>query len=380
LETVLKNSLERQLHADVPLGLFLSSGIDSSLLAALVNKYFASKQGFNFFTVCFEQATASDESRDAISFISGFKNPNLHSHKLHVNASYVREHIHHLYKYFDEPFGDHASLLNWVISKKARDYVAVAISGDGADELFWGYPRYNRWRHITQVNNLPFLPNIAGALSKILPPSFSKYKLISASERNGARRHLNQFLPNGMRFLLTDHISSHPIWALKGSSDLEGREDLPSVLDLKTYLADGMLYKVDRASMASSLEVRVPFLDNEVVDFALSLSFIEKSNKQFQNKALLKLLLMKLAPHYNINLPKRGFNFPLYQWLYNDWRDEVLSIVTDDMLNSFELNSKIFMQIVNDFYREKANYTDAVWYLYNLGLWKNSFDSIIKEV
>ncbi len=139
LENILVDSLSRQMVADVPLGLFLSSGVDSSLLAALVNKHFAGSRPFNFFTVAFNEATASDESFDALAFIKGFNNPLLQSHTLSINAVLIGEKLERLYDYFDEPFGDTASLLNWIISTKARESVTVALSGDGADELFWGY-------------------------------------------------------------------------------------------------------------------------------------------------------------------------------------------------------------------------------------------------
>jgi asparagine synthase (glutamine-hydrolysing) len=379
LENVLKNSLERQLHADVPLGLFLSSGVDSSLLAALVNKYFAKDQDVNFFTVAFSELTDSDESADAISFIQGFNNPKLHSHKLSVDASYIQDHLQELYNYYDEPFGDYAAVLNWVISKKAREYVTVAISGDGSDELFWGYQRYNRWQKLRQINSVPLLTPAVRAFAHALPTSSFRKKLLTRFQRNNVQRHFDLFLLEGIKANVKDSILGNSLWALDGVESIAAREDLPGILDMKTYLSDAMLYKVDRASMASSLEVRVPFLDNEVVDFALNLPYKDKSNNQYQNKALLKILLQQLAPHYNINKPKRGFNFPLKEWLKTKWKDEVYAGVTTPLLQDLGLDAKRYLSIINDFYYKNASYEIDVWYLYNLALWKKSFDKLKNE-
>jgi asparagine synthase (glutamine-hydrolysing) len=192
LEKVLTDSLQRQLHADVPLGLFLSSGVDSSLLAALVNKYFAKDRDFNFFTVQFEENTSSDESDDARRFIEQFNNPNLHCNTLKINSEIIRNRLYRLYDYYDEPFADPASLLNWVISEKAREFVTVAISGDGADELFWGYPRYTRWQHFTEINRIPVLSNIARTLS-LLPPSSFRNNAMFVMEKDPVKRHFNFF-------------------------------------------------------------------------------------------------------------------------------------------------------------------------------------------
>jgi asparagine synthase (glutamine-hydrolysing) len=368
LEAALKNSLERQLHADVPLGLFLSSGVDSSLLAAMVNKYFASNNDVNFFTVQFDENTISDESTDARNFIAGFNNSNLHCHTIRVNSRVIGDQLNDLYSYYDEPFGDHASLLNWMISQKAREFVTVAISGDGADELFWGYSRYQRWKKFERLNNIPLVPALARATSVALPERL-KHNVQFVFEPDPVKRHFNFFLPSGMRYKLNDHITRYPMWSLKNVEKVRQRQDLPAVLDIKTYLADAMLYKVDRSSMASSLEVRVPYLDNEVLDFALSLPLSEKSNAVFPTKAPLKKLLATLAPHYIVDRPKKGFNFPLRSWLKDNWREQVLSTVDRGVLIEGGLEPKPYLNLINDFYLSRNDYFTDVWYIYNLSLW-----------
>lgn len=374
LESILQDSVRRQMQADVPLGLFLSSGVDSSLLAAIVNKYF-SEQDVNFFTVSFNEATATDESRDAQSFIAGFNNPHLKNHLLQVDPQYLQEHIGTLYNYYDEPFGDYASLLNWAISKKARDYVTVAISGDGADELFWGYNRYNKWQDFQRLNTIPALSTAISKTAGLFPQLQVARKINKTFRHDPVERHFDLFLLPGFReYLSKKPITSRSLWALENINLVEDRNDLPAILDIKTYLSDAMLYKVDRSSMATSLEVRVPYLDNNVLEYALKLNLNAKSNSAFRNKAVLKNLLQKLAPHYNVNQPKKGFSFPLKKWLLGNWRNQVNDIVTKDMLISLGLESGYFLRVIDNFFKNDDNSSVEVWYLFNLALWKQHFD------
>jgi asparagine synthase (glutamine-hydrolysing) len=376
LEAALKNSLERQLQADVPLGLFLSSGVDSSLLAAMVNKYFSATGDMNFFSVSFSENTASDESSDAADFIKGFNNPSMRCITINVDPEYIRSQLDQMYSYFDEPFGDPAALLNWAVAKKAREYVTVALSGDGADELFWGYPRYERWKSFEKINKVPIASTLIAGTANALPSSSLSNNMLFVAENDPVKRHFNFFLPSGMRFKIRNRIERFPLWALEGIEKIKGRTDFTALLDLKTYLADAMLYKVDRASMATSLEVRVPYLDNEVVDFSLHQPFNEKSNNEFRHKACLKRLLFSLAPHYDTSRPKKGFSFPLNKWLRNEWRNNVLSTVTKTSLESVGLDPQKYLKLVNDYYASKNNFFTDVWYIYNLIHWHNSIKKI----
>jgi len=376
LETLLKETLQRQLHADVPLGLFLSSGIDSSLLAALVNKYFAQDQDVNFFTVSFTEQTLSNESHDAEEFIKGFNNPHLKTHLLEIDPEFMESHIVNLYNYFDEPFGDPASLLNWAISAKARKYVTVALSGDGADELFWGYPRYNKWEAIGNFNRFPVISQLLNNFSELVPSFPVRNKLQRLFGNGPVERHFDLFLMPAFRSLLKQPITHFPLWATEGINSLINRKDLPAILDIKTYLADAMLYKVDKASMASSLEVRVPYLDNKILEYALNLPFDKKSTANYKNKAILKDLLVKLAPHYNVHQPKKGFSFPLKKWLRENWKDMVLQTVTAGTLSDLGLDPKPFLSVINDFYNKGGKQEVEVWYLFNLALWKQNFDKM----
>lgn len=379
LEDVLKDSIERQMQADVPLGLFLSSGVDSSLLAAVVNKYFSRNQEVNFFTVSFSEQTLTDESRDADRFIEGFHNPHLRTHLLSVDAKSFGQRLNNLYDYYDEPFGDYASLLNWVISEKAREHVTVALSGDGADELFWGYDRYNKWRELDRINSFPLLSKTIAGAASALPATSQRQRIQRIFQPDAVQRHFDLFLMPSFRHLLQQNPTRQPLWAMQNIDAIAARKDLPAILDLKTYLADAMLYKVDRSSMATSLEVRVPYLDNTVIDYALGLPLQNKSDNKFQNKAVLKHLLTRLAPHYDTARPKKGFSFPLKSWLTDHWKEQVLDSVTANTLSSLGLDPKPFVDIVSRFYRENTPNQVEVWYLFSLALWKQQFDRMTSQ-
>ena len=382
LETILAETLSRQMIADVPLGLFLSSGVDSSLLTALVNRHFAGSGDVNLFTVAFTEATVSDESRDAADFVKGFNNPHLHTHTLVIDPAMIGEHLDKLYDYFDEPFGDHTALLNWAISIKAKQYVTVALSGDGADELFWGYGRYGRWQNagISLPGNRFVGRPWADLLKPILPPGYWRTGAALQLERDPVQRHFNLFLSPALAGLRERPVYKEPIWALEGIDAVRDRGDLVSLLDIKTYLADAMLHKVDRASMAASLEVRVPYLDNRVIDYALALPLAAKSSSGFPHKAILKHLLQRLAPHYPAHRPKKGFNFPIDSWLRFQWREKVMELVNDDNLTALGLDAQLYGTIVRKYYAGDRNNCIPVWYLLNLCLWYRKYRSLKHQV
>jgi len=365
LESLLVNSIKLQLQSDVPLGLFLSSGVDSSLLAAVVNKHFRNGQKFNFFTIAFETKTISDESDDAERFLNAFSNPNFLHHKLYVNPDVLKQAMLTMYDYLDEPFGDPAVILNSGISQKAREYVTVTLSGDGADELFWGYPRYNEWIN----TRLSFMRN--NWFYSISPlfglfPNRIKQSLKYRTETDPMRIYL-AMVTSCFRDL--DDIMETGCWGLNIPSTLQSRDDLPFVIDAKNYLPDCMFYKVDRSSMGASLEVRVPYLDNSIIDYGLSLPLEKKSNDKFKNKALLKELLQKLAPHYNINQQKKGFNFPLKQWLTSDWKDLFYATISVNNLAGLGLDRSLVKLLDAHYYRH-IDHTTELWHLFNLLYWK----------
>lgn len=378
LEQILTSTLKRQLVADVPLGMFLSSGVDSSLLAALVHQFFSKDRQFNFYTVAFSEATDSDESQEAINFIKAFNNPALQSHTLVIDADFIGRRLDNLYDYVDEPFADPAVLLNLVISDKAKEQVTVALSGDGADELFWGYKRYRYWqnRQVQLGGRFELKHRQTQWASHLLPLAHHRQLAALAAEPDPLKRHFNYFLHPFFKKKIATPVFENNIWAMQGVDGIRRREDLTAILDIKTYLADAMLFKVDRASMAASLEVRVPYLDNDVVDYALSLPFHKKSNAVLNHKAILKQLLQHLAPHYQLNRAKKGFNFPLDKWLSTTWKEKTMDMIHKESLRSLQLNDRDYLPIVQQYYQGTKRNCLPVWYVLNLMMWKQQLDQI----
>jgi asparagine synthase (glutamine-hydrolysing) len=218
--------------------------------------------------------------------------------------------------------------------------------------------------------------NLASLARPFLPGKYWRAKYALELETDPVRRHFSLFLSPALGHLLQHPVWTDDFWALEHTVLIRDREDLAAVLDIKTYLADAMLYKVDRASMAASLEVRVPYLDNTVIDYALALPFIYKSNPQFKHKAILKQLLQKLAPHYPIDRPKKGFNFPLDKWLRHAWKDKVLSSLNKESVASLGLDDKRYLPMVEKYYGGDKKFTIVVWYLLNLALWNQKFKKI----
>jgi len=372
LEMLLKDSVERQLISDVPLGLFLSSGVDSSLLGAIINKYFPD-QVFNFFTIGFEEETFADESSDAKIFLDGFHNSRFNHHKMRISSKFLLSKLESQYTYFDEPFGDPASILNLCVSQKAKEYVTVVLSGDGADELFWGYTRYSEWANKMDscIKSIKWPDSFRKNLNSG-PFPWLRYTISNAMENDGIRTYFDMLRPRQFGFL-PSVVDNKKLWFARGIEQISVSEKLPSLIDLKTYLPDAMLFKVGRASMAMSVEVRVPYLDNNIIEYSLDSSLSSNVNCAYNGKRALRELLLKLAPHYPNQKVKKGFSFPLGKWLRLNWRDLAVEVITKERLNDLGMEDKNFIRITNDFFRFKSNSVYEVWYLLNLLLWYDNF-------
>lgn len=366
LEKLLENSLQLQLQSDVPIGLFLSSGVDSSLLAAILNKEKYKENVYDFFTVGFNEVTLSDESKDAYNYISSFNNPRFNHHTLNIESKTILNSFEKIYNYVDEPFADSAILLNFCISKKAHEHVKVVLSGDGADELFWGYPRYTEWQsRINRNSRYPLLDPIRKIASSIKNKRI-KNSILFRLENNPLDLYLKLV---SMRYSDIDFLKDSECWWRENLDGYLEDELLPSIIDTKTYLPDCMFFKVDRASMGASIEVRVPYIDNDIIDFSRNLKIRDKSSENFSNKALLKSLLVKLAPHYKIDQVKKGFSFPLSKWLNNEWKEISYDLITKKNLEQFNLDTRL-VDLLDKNFSKKQNFTYEIWYLLNLMLWK----------
>lgn len=346
VESTLRTAVERQMLADVPLGAFLSGGIDSSLIVALMQT--ASSKPVQTFTIGFENREF-DESPHA-SAIAGHLGTDHTS--LMLTDTDVRSVIPLLPEMYDEPFGDPSQIPTHLVCREARKKVTVALSGDAGDELFGGYNRYFWGPRIW--NRLAWLPSPArGGLGRLITSvplnwwdsigrlggrrlalAHAGDKAYRLADRLQATRTIDDFY----RSLVTVWPGHHMVPGLTAMPDSPLDDPLPEVgveeaaqrmmaQDMRSYLPGDILCKVDRAAMSVSLETRVPFLDPDVLALSARLSPRMKI-REGQGKWGLRQVLYRHVPKQLIERPKTGFSIPLGDWLrgpLRPWADELLS-------------------------------------------------------
>lgn len=317
LETKLKSAVEKRMISDVPLGTFLSGGIDSSLVTALAQNI--SKSPINTFSIGFKDDKL-DESRYAKKIAQEL---GTNHHEFLLTERDTLEQVDNLLSIYDEPFGDSSSLPTLLVSKMAKKHVSVALSGDGGDEQFLGYGMYN-W---AQRMNNPIIYNlrkpIYNALNLIGDNRIKRGALvINALSKQTLKSHI---FSQEQGFFSAQEINKLLVTPTKGNllqenwtlnRVLNPMED-QALFDLHYYLKEDLLVKVDRASMHHSLEVRVPLLDHDVVSYTLNID-AQLKYKNGTSKYLLKQVLYDYLPEKLFDRPKKGFSIPLSKWLKTD--------------------------------------------------------------
>lgn len=330
---LLKDAVGRRMISDVPLGAFLSGGIDSSLIVALMQEQ--SRSPINTFSIGFEEQ-AFDESQFARS-VAACLGAN-HTEFL-ISSLDAQSLVPGLAACMDEPFGDSSFLPTLIVSKLARKHVTVALSGDGGDELFSGYQRYFQTMDIfNKLSKIPLeLHPVIGKLLLKFTGRSNEFGL------EGRWRKLAQVLIGGpmQLFQYTVCHVSEPSTLVRGCTQYRSMEEIIAdsaflknlvdrmrYQDAAGYLSDDILTKVDRASMQVSLEARVPMLDHRVVEKAWTLPQ-DLLIKGGQSKWILREILKKYVPDFNFERPKMGFGVPLGSWLrgpLREWGEELLDL------------------------------------------------------
>lgn len=358
LYTLLNLSLEKQLIADVPVGVSLSSGADSSLLSAMINKNFKEINPI-YFSIALKGNYHEDESNDAKKFLEMIGVDTKSFRALYIDNKKILQDWIDLYKFIDQPFGDPAILLNQAVAKSASNEVSVLISGDGADEIFYGYPRYKDWSSNFFSNSL--LSSLAYKLGK----SLNHRGLLIKGELNPLTKYLlmidsSRRKPNEIEELIIscDFYKGIP-------HDIVLKDDFPRLIDINTYLP-AMLYKVDRSSMASGIEARVPYLDNLIIEYGLSQKYFE-GNKPL--KWEIKSLLTTLVPKANFSRPKKGFSFPLLNWMALYWSEEILDLIHNADLCNFNKDKKQMLRLLKNFQDGNRVSGHQLWIQLNLLRW-----------
>jgi len=348
LENLLGSSVRQQMVADVPLGAFLSGGIDSSLIVALMQEH--SPRQVQTFTMGFSVPDYNEsEYAGRVARHLGTDHT-----ELIVTPDDVLNFIPHLSLLFDEPFADSSQIPTFLVSRLARKHVTVSLSGDGGDELFGGYNHYKLattlWKRLAWLpsggkkllaRGLRSCPSIfSGRAENFLGPIFERFgrrgpmadkmrklaELITEKDEEGLYLGLISVWRDTQSLVPAASLGGALVSRMKGKGILSFEERM-MVFDMTQYLPDDILVKVDRAAMGVSLETRIPLLDHRIVEFALRLPLHFKI-REGSGKWILKQILYRRLPREFFSRPKRGFAVPLDSWLrgpLREWADELLS-------------------------------------------------------
>ena len=328
LDSLLHDAVTKRLFADVPVGVFLSGGIDSSAIAAIATKN--SNVKVKTFSVKFNDKEF-DESAYAQAVAS-----HLNTDHNVINCDYNEglDLMDNFSDYYDEPFADSSAIPSMLLAKHTKKQVTVALSGDGGDESFLGYDRYNWVKSTSKLYDVPYHLRLAASnVLKHLP----SYKLKIVAEGLKAKNKNLAYLSvmTGINLSYAKNAEEYRNIDDKFYLDHSNKNLLERIsdFDLKTYLNYDINTKVDRATMAYSLEARSPLLDYNIVEFARSLptDFKLKGNNQ---KRILKDVLYNYVPKDLFDRPKSGFSIPFARWFREDLKDYVLNELDDESLKS----------------------------------------------
>ena len=387
LDALLNDAVSRRMEADVPLGAFLSGGIDSSTVVALMQAN--STRPVRTFTIGFQEKDY-DEAGHAAAVARHLGTDHT---ELYVSPEHARDVIPRLPEIYDEPFSDSSQIPTFLVSEMTRKHVAVALSGDGGDELSAGYNRYFQARTIVPLLERmpPKLRALGASAIRALPPSAWSALFMAVPRRfrppqAGDKMHkLASVLTkvgDGYYQSLVSHWTE-PERIVAGGREPDGlfsdprvREAVPDLiermqyLDTLTYLPDDILTKVDRASMAVSLEARVPLLDHRVVAFSWSLPPAMKV-KNGAGKWLLRQVLYRYVPPDLVDRPKMGFGVPIDVWLrgpLRDWAEDLLDerrLKAEGILNPAPIRAKWSEHLAG-----KINWQYLIWDVLMFQAWK----------
>jgi asparagine synthase (glutamine-hydrolysing) len=362
-----------QMMSDVPLGTFCSGGVDSSLITALAARHATGQ--INTFSVGFHEAPF-DETRYArrVSEHCGTRH-----HEIRVSNREFADDLQHLIWHNDEPLHFPNSVQIYAISRLAREHVTVVLTGEGADELFAGYPRYQipvllrRWRAIPSLGRT-VLRTLARTLGdhrlekldrfRALPEGF-EVLMNSASGEPGGSRIAGAIAEQAISPYRRSALASTP-----ARLDVVSRL---SLLDQQTYLVS-ILNRQDKMSMATSIESRVPFLDTRVVGFANSLPGRYKQGR-LDNKRVVKAVALRHVPAEVVKRRKSGFGVPLAEWFRaRDGLGELAGVIHEDALVAELFGGAQAVRAVHEEHRRgAADHSDKLWAALNLALWRRAF-------
>ncbi len=379
LRDVLADAVRSHMISDVPLGAFLSGGVDSSLVVGLMSE--ASSQPVKTFSIGFDEPEF-DELEHARTVAQHFGTEH---HEFVVRPDGLSI-LDRLIAHFDEPFADSSAIPTWYVSEVASRHVTVVLSGDGGDELFGGYDRYLPHPRVAQFDRLtlPGARQIAGAVWPVLPHGVRGKNFLRHVSRNDDGRYLDSlsfFQPDEKQALYAPEVRATLAgWNVERAleAQLARFASLPAHsrmmrLDFETYLPEDVLTKVDRMSMAHSIESRVPLLDNRVIDFAATLpSDLKILNGR--RKHILKEAARTLLPAGILDRKKQGFGVPLGAWFRGGLTDVFSDVLRSPLTRQRGYFEPRFVdRLVDEHLSGRRDHTLRLWQLMVFELWHRQY-------
>lgn len=358
LDNLLQKSVEYRLISDVGIGTFLSGGTDSSLITAIASKQSSTK--VNTFSIGFKEAKYNEsiQAKEIANYLKTNHNEFI------VSYTDAIDNLEKVMDNFDQPFVDSSALPTYLISKLAKEHVTVSLSGDGGDELFMGYGSYNWGERLNKPFNWHSRKLIAYILSLSNSNRNNRASLVfNASNKSNLVEHIfsqEQYLFSVKeldKLLLCDEKYLENNFAKKYSFKMN-----QTLFEINNYLKEDLLVKVDRASMLNGLEVRVPLLDHNIVEFALSLPDKFKMTGGVQ-KHILKQVLYQYVPKQLLDYPKWGFSIPLQYWLKNEIYYLIEKYLDDKLIEDQQIFNLNYVKEL------KLRFLNGEDYLYNR-LWQ----------
>ena len=393
LRELLADSVRMRLVSDVPLGVLLSGGIDSSMVTALAVR--AASETVKTFSISFAESSF-DESQYARA-VAKFLGTDHHEERF--SASLAANLVGEIGAWMDEPLSDPSLVPTYLLSRFTRKHVTVALGGDGGDEIFAGYPMYFGHHMARAYLSLPkFLRrglvepmvNLLPVKTKNLSFDYRARRFITASHYDEVARHhvwFGSFTPDDQESLLSEDVkrASEPdiyrdARRLFAECDSTNMTERMQSLDTQFYLAEDILTKVDRASMAVSLEVRAPYLDPRVAEFAASLPASYKLHG-YTSKYILKKAAKGLVPPFVWRRGKKGFGVPFAKWLKHELKPLAHDLLSPERLRrSGIFNPAYVAKLQDEHERGIANHRKLLWTLLSFELWRESFVETPKRI
>ncbi len=393
LKELLGDSVRMRLVSDVPLGVLLSGGVDSSTVAALAVR--ASSETVKTFSISFAE-TSFDESAYARA-VAKFLGTDHHEERLSVGlaANLVGE----IGSWMDEPLSDPSLVPTYLLSRFTRKHVTVALGGDGGDELFAGYPMYYGHKVARFYEKLPKLirNGIIEPIVRSLPIEtdnisfdYKARRFVAGVGHDEVSRHhiwFGSFMPSEQQLLLSESVQNatesdiyNEARRIADECDADNTLERMQSLDTQLYLAEDILTKVDRASMAVSLEVRAPFLDQRVAEYAASLPADYKLRGS-TTKYILKKTARPMLPPFVTRRGKKGFGIPIAEWIKGSLRPLVRDMLSPArMQRSGLFNADYVTRLLDEHDAGNANHRKPLWTLLMFELWQESFNETARRI